>query len=191
MKEENILYQPQVLALAKTGVDYLRLVEQEEDSQTFVLESLKILPALYSQIINLPQKEFFEGFDFVPEYISEEAYEIVQSRVKERLGKHDRFLTTFGQEKQYSDTPVVGYISEGMADTYQHIGNLLGIIKDQNEEALPLAIGRCQLYLKEFFGRQLLASLSALHQLYASEDFDALGKDNQEDEEENFFLDND
>ncbi len=192
MKEENILYQAQTLAFAKVGVDFLKLVEQEQDKKTFILESLKLLPSLYTQIICLPEQEYFEGFDFVPEYVSEEGYERVQSRIKALLGKHDRFLTTLGQEEQYSDTPVVAYVSEGLADTYQNVGNLLGIIKDQNEEALPLAFGRCKLYLKEYFGRQMLSALSALHELYTSEDFDTLSSEEEEGkEDDNFFITND
>ncbi len=192
MKEENILYQAQTLALAKVGVDFLRLVEQEQDKKTFILESLKLLPSLYTQIVCLPEQEYFDGFDFIPEYVSEEGYERVQNRIKAVLGKHDRFLTTLGQEEQYSDTPIVGYISEGLADTYQNIGNLLGIIKDENEEALPLAFGRCKLYLKEYFGRQMLSALSALHELYASEEFETFTAEEEDGEDEdNFFTTND
>ncbi len=179
-EEQNILYQAQTLALAKVGIDYLKLVEHEQDKKAFITESLRLLPSLYSQIMALPEYDFFAGFDFIEEYISEDAYEGIRLRIEELLGKQNRFLTTLGQEEQYSDTPVVGYISEAMADVYQHIGNLLGIIRDENVEALPSAIGRCKLYWREYFGRQMLSALSALHQVYTSEDFDSLDEEGNE-----------
>ncbi len=187
MKEENILYQSQTLVFAKAGVDYLKLVEQEQDKKEFILASLKLLPALYSQINNLPKKEYFEGFDFVPEYISEEGYELVRNRIKSLLDKYDNYRTIIGQAEEYDDTPFEANISEAMADVYQHVGNLLGIIKDQNEEALPLAIGRCKLYLKDYFGRPMLSALLALHQIYSSDSFVTLDEDNEQ--EDDFFLD--
>ncbi len=171
MEEKNLITQAEIIAFAKVGVDYLKLIEQEASPNVFVTEAIKLIPALYSMINTLPDNEFFAGYDFVEEYISEENYDYVRNRIKVVLGEKDRFLTTFNQEMKYSDTPLVGHISEAMADTYQHVANLLGVLRDRNEEALPLAIGRCKLYWREYFGLQMTSALSALHQIYTAEDF--------------------
>ncbi len=185
--ESKELVQAKIIAFTKVGIDYLKLLEKESDVKLFITECLKVLPSIYSQIINLPDTDYFPGDDFVEEYITEEAYELVKCRIKTLLGEHDRFLTTFDREMQYSDTPLIGHISESLADVYQHVGNLLGVIRDGSEEALDLAIGRCKLYWKEYFGLQLISALAALHQVYTSEDFEDIDQENHNQSSENAF----
>ena len=70
---------------------------------------------------------------------------------------------------QYSDTPVGASIGECLADVYQQVGNLLGVVRQSNDRAIPQAIGRCLTYFGEYWGNRLLAAAGALHELRYSE----------------------
>ena len=96
------------------------------------------------------------------------------------LSEDDLYLTLVAQDIQYSDTPVAIHISEHLADIYQHVGNLLGVIKEENDVALPAAIGRCRLYWREYWGEALISILSPLHTILVRQ----AEHDDFEDEEE-------
>ena len=93
----------------------------------------------------------------------------MRSRVSSLLGEDDAYLSAQSEEMTYSDTPIAAFISEGLSDVYQQVGNLLGILRDENEEALPAAVGRCRHYFHEYWGQALLESLTALHRIYTSQ----------------------
>ena len=97
--------------------------------------------------------------------------------------EEDAYLSAQSQEMAYSDTPIAAFISEGLADVYQHVGNLLGILRDQNEEALLPAVGRCRYYFFEYWGQTLLESLTALHHIYTLQ---LQAQDDDEDEHQTF-----
>lgn len=169
MKNEHIInniYTPELIAFAQTGVEFASLLEQGAERAIFVEQLLKTLPRLYALMLNLPNYFFSPDEDILEEYISESAYERVRLRAGEILGEDDMYLSTASNEMQYSDTPLAVHISEQLADIYQHVGNLLGILKEQNEIALPSAIGRCRLYWQEHWGLALISALGALHQVY-------------------------
>lgn len=162
-------YTPQLIAFARVGVAFAQLVERGAEPSVYIAGLLQTLSRLYSAMISLPSYFYDPQEDFIEEYITEESYERVRQRAEQILGERDVFLTTISQDMAYSDTPVARHISECIADIYQHVGNLLGIIKEQNEVALPAAIGRCRLYWQEHWGLALIASLGALHTLFVEQ----------------------
>lgn len=160
------IYTPQVLEFAALGVEFASLMERGGELHIYVETCLRVLPRLYSQVLALPDYLYDEDTDLIEEYITEQAYERVRHRAEHTLGEHDLYLTTASPEMAYSDTPLAMHLSEQLADIYQHVGNLLGILREENTEALPAAIGRCRLYWREHWGLALLSALPALHQLH-------------------------
>ena len=69
--------------------------------------------------------------------------------------------------------------------------NLLGILRDENEEALPAAIGRCLFHFHSYYGLHLLEALTALHrlhtQLLSSSDDEEDYRDDEEDEDKGLY----
>lgn len=163
----NNIYTPELIAFAQVGVEFASLLEQGAERTIYIEHLLKILPQLYGLMLRLPSYFFSPEEDILEEYINEASYERVRIKSEEILGADDMYLSTASNEMQYSDTPLAVHISEQLADIYQHVGNLLGIIKEQNEVALPSAIGRCRLYWQEHWGLALISALGALHQIYA------------------------
>lgn len=166
---QTSLYTPELLAFAQVGVEFASLMEQGADRFAYIEQLLRNLPRLYSLMLSLPSYFYDPEEDYLEEYVSEQSYERVRQRAEEILGEDDLYLTAATSDMQYSDTPLAMHLSEQLADVYQHVGNLLGILKERNEVALPSAIGRCRLYWQEHWGLALLSALSALHQLYIAQ----------------------
>lgn len=179
VQENNTsIYTAELIAFAQVGVDFASLMEQGGDTKQVVQQLLQLLPRLYSLMLSLPNYFYNPDEDFIEEYISEPAYERVRERWKHLLGTDDLHLSNLSADMQYSDAPVALSLSEQLADIYQHVGNLLGIIRERNDLALPAAIGRCRLYWQEHWGLALISALGALHQLYLqSEDLDAFAEE--------------
>ncbi len=162
----NPLYTPELIQLASVGVEYASLMEQGAEQRAFVRGCLVTLPRIYSLMHTLPEYMYDPELDYIEEYVSELSYERVRERVATILVEHDSYLTTSQESLQMSETPVLAFVSEQLADVYQHLGNLLGILREENELALPAAIGRCQLYWQEYWGASLLSALRALHEIH-------------------------
>ena len=191
-KEQPIksLYTQEVLEFAAVGVKFAGLMEQVSafEKRQFVHETILILPQLYLSTLRLPDYLYSPEEDYIEEFVTEETYEGVRLRVAELLGEKDSFLSCQSEEMQYSDTPLAVFVSEYLADVYQQVGNLLGVLRDENERALPAAIGRCILYFREYWGAHLLEALTSLHRTYTQllrleEDDEDYADDNEEDEE--------
>ena len=166
VREAESLYTKEILEFAAVGVRYASLVEQASERSVLVEQVVALLPQLYTVTLHLPSYFYSPEADYIEEYITEDAYESVRSRVASLLGEDDAYLSAQAEEMSYSDTPIAAFISEGLADVYQQVGNLLGILRDQNEEALPAAVGRCIHYFRDYWGQALLESLTALHRIY-------------------------
>lgn len=185
---QTSLYTPELLAFAQVGVEFASLMEQGADRSAYIEQLLRNLPRLYSQMLSLPSYFYDPEEEYLEEYVSEQSYERVRQRAEEILGEDDLYLTAATSDMQYSDTPLAIHLSEQLADVYQHVGNLLGILKERNEVALPSAIGRCRLYWQEHWGLALLSALSALHQLYIAQmpQDDIFEQDEYNDDENDF-----
>lgn len=186
MNHNNIstesIYTPQILEFAALGVDFASMMERGDERERYVERLVALLPRLYSSILSLPNYFYSPGEDLVEEYISEQAYEQVRLRAEQILGDDDLYLTTVATDIRYSDSAVAHHISEHLADIYQHVGNLLGVIKEQNEMALPAAIGRCRLYWREYWGEALISILSPLHDLFLAQEERDIFDDNDEED---------
>ena len=184
VREAESLYTKEILEFAAVGVRYAALLEQASERDALVEQLVTLLPQLYSVTLHLPSYFYSPEADYIEEYITEGAYEAVRSRVSSLFGEDDAYLSAQSEEMTYSDTPIAAFISEGLSDVYQQVGNLLGILRDENEEALPAAVGRCRHYFHEYWGQALLESLTALHRIYTSQ---LQTQDDDKDEPEESF----
>lgn len=187
------LYTKEVLEFAAVGVKFASLLEQASSlgERAFIQEVILILPQLYLSTLRLPDYLYSPEEDYIEEFVTEETYEGVRLRMAELLGEKDSFLSCQAEEMQYSDTPLAAFVSEYLADVYQQTVNLLGILRDENEGALPAAIGRCLFHFHSYYGLHLLEALTALHrlhtQLLSSSDDEEDYRDDEEDEDEGLY----
>lgn len=162
----HILYTPELIAFAQSGVRFASLLEQCKDKHQLIAELVQVLPRLYSLTLALPEYAYDIEFDLIEEYITEQQYEHIRTQVETLLGNDDVYLGNSPESMTYPDELTTLHLSEQLADIYQQVGNLLGVLKAENTVALPSAIGKCLYYWQEYWGATLLSSLGAIHQLY-------------------------
>lgn len=173
------VYTPEVIELVRLGVGLLALLEGARSPRKTIEPLLQLLPRLYAQTLTLPAYLYDWEEDRLEEYVSEDSYDSLRARLASVLGEADAFLVPIIEEGVWRADCSQLTISECIADVYQHLGNLLGIIRAENTEAVPAAIGRYLLYFREYWGRQLLLALHALHEAHATL------PEEDEDEEDN------
>ena len=135
----------------------------------FVDKATKILPLLYLKASLLPKVESDDIYE--PEYhVTEDMYETVRSGIAGLLEERDTYLDTFHQDMQYSDTPIVAYISEDLADIYQDIKDFVSIYRIGIEEQMYEALYNCRINFKNYWGQKITNVLRPLHGIAFSPD---------------------
>jgi hypothetical protein len=75
---------------------------------------------------------------------------------------------------KYSDTPIVTFISENLADIYQDTGNFVSLYRQGNEILMREAVAICRNNFRKHWGQQLLNAMKALHAVRYSEEDDCI-----------------
>ncbi|MDR2811106.1 MAG: DUF5063 domain-containing protein [Tannerellaceae bacterium] len=166
------IYERNTIEFVTVALEYCSFVEavKEYSLFEFVDKATKILPLLYlkaSMLTEHPSDHEDDDLEFV---ITEDMYESVCASIADLLGTHDSYLETFHPDMQYSDTPVVAFISENLADIYQDTGNFLTLFRDGYEEVMREAIHLCRNNFQTYWGQRLLNALKALHAVRYNED---------------------
>lgn len=180
-KEENPIYEHNTLEFVTVALEYCTFVEAAGNTGLFdfVDKAIKLLPLLYLKASLLPEVESEEEAELELS-VTEDMYESVRSRIAGLFGERDSYLETFHTDMRYSDTPIVAFISENLADVYQDTGNFVSLFRQGNEEVMLEAIALCRMNFQEYWGQQLLNALKALHAVRYSGD-EALEKNDEEE----------
>lgn len=175
-KENNPVYDRNTLEFVTVALEYCTFVESANRSELldFVDKATKILPLLYLKASLLPAIKPDELFE--PEMsVTEEMYESVRSSIAALLEDKDSYLDTFHPDMAYSETPIIAFISENLADVYQDVGNFVSLFRQGNEFVMRETIGLCYQNFSNYWGQPLLNALKALHHLrYADESLNEL-----------------
>ena len=170
-KENNPVYDRNTLEFVTVALEYCTFVESANRSELldFVDKATKILKA--SLLPAIEPDELFE-----PEMsVTEEMYESVRSSIAALLEDKDSYLDTFHPDMAYSETPIIAFISENLADVYQDVGNFVSLFRQGNEFVMRETIGLCYQNFCNYWGQPLLNALKALHHLrYADESLNEL-----------------
>lgn len=145
-------------------------LHQEFSPKDFVNKATKLLPLLYLKASLLPRLEQ-ELDEEIGKFVSEYDYNNIINSVAEKLGERNDYLEVFHEDMQYSDTPIVAYISENLADIYQDLKDVLSNFELAAEEVMNDALAICQANFESFWGQALTNALRALHQINYSEEF--------------------
>lgn len=153
-------------------VRFLRLITEEDvEKQEFVEKMVKLLPLLYlkTTLVEVPEEAISAvQLEDVGGYITEGDYEDLRNNITEILGNDDNFLTISNAETEMSDTPVLGTISECLADLFQSMSNFVGLCQSGESEAIAMGIAYFVSDFREYWGSILLSALGALHNIYIS-----------------------
>lgn len=181
-KENTPIYNRNTIEFVTVALEFCTFIEKsgEYSLLDFTDKSVKLLPLLYLKATLLPEVETFNDFT-AEQMVTEDIYENMRTRIADLLGEYDTYLETFHPDMQYSDTPIVAYISENLADVYQDVGNFISIFRQGNEAIMIESIGMCRENFRIYWGGQLLNALKALHSIRYNEETSIVT--NEEEEE--------
>jgi hypothetical protein len=169
------VYEKNTLEFVTVAVEFCSWMESDfaSDRFKFVDQATKLLPLLYlkaSLISGTPLPEDGEEAGGATGCVTEETYDILRARIAGLLGEYDSYLETFLPDMAYSDTPIIAFISENLADMYQDLGNFAYLFRQGYEETMSLALSLCAANFRQFWGQSLLNALKALHAIRHNED---------------------
>ena len=165
------IYSKDIVEFVTVAVEYCTLIERvgEVDRNEFSINLARILPLLYLKATLLPADEVDEA-DELETYVTEEQYEYLREMVSKTLGDADDYLEVFDADMAYSEAPLAASISEGIADIYQDLRDLLEIYRLGNEELSQAAICRCRRSFISYWGQKLVNVMRPLHGICFNED---------------------
>jgi len=168
----NPIYDNNTLEFVTVAMEFCASMEKvhEHDRFSFVNNTTKILPLLYVKATLLPEVEAPDEEAERAHFITEESYDALRNRIANLLGEYDSYLETFLPDMQYSDTPIIAFISENLADIYQDVGDFIGLFRQGYEETMLMALSDCAENFRLYWGQSLLNALKALHAIRYNED---------------------
>lgn len=167
----DMIYERNTIEFVTVALEYCSFVETVKTRTLFefVDKATKLLPLLYLKVSLLP--DILPGDEFVPAYeITEEMYESLRMQIADTLGEYDSYLETFHPDMPYSDTPVIAFISENLADIYQDTANFVSLYRQGDEAFMREAIALCRNNFRQYWGQPLLNAMKALHAVRYNED---------------------
>lgn len=159
-----------VIALAN---EFCRAVElaAEVESIEFVGKMIKILPRIYIAVSDIPADvESDADFGFDSAHLEEDYYNEVRSAMAATLGEADSYLETFHQDMKYSDTPIAATVSEGLADIFQVLYNLVEDVRDSDPEQSMGHLADLRDSFAEYWSETLCNVMRPLNQIFHNPD---------------------
>lgn len=162
-KETPFVYSQKVIDLITVAAEFCRRMEQcGEDERTAFVDAMRaLLPMLYLKTTLLGPVPETAGYSAAS--VAEADYEYVRSQAAALMGEMDTYLDTFVDDFKYSETPVLRTVSEGLADVYQAMRNLVETFRHGFEDAMQAALAEALGEFELSWGQTLLNTLRALH----------------------------
>jgi len=169
---DHVVYSSKVIEFVTVAAETCLFLEHADElSKTdFVQKSIKILPLLYlnTSLLDIPEPVY----DDIPErFVNEDDYQFVREQVEQLLGTDDTYLEVFHPDMALSDTPIVAFISENMADIYQEMKDFAANYQLGDIDIMNDALVACLEAFGEHWGQKLLNALRALHAYRYSDGF--------------------
>ena len=163
----NYVYSSEMVGFVTVSNAFCMFVEQsnEMDGKVFIEQSLKLLSGVYAALMNLGKTE--PVFETAGEHtVTEQDWSAVYQRISILLGSHNDILRPAEDDEFDRSDLVTHTISEDMADLFQELRDFTSIYSRGIEELMNDAAWDLKERFAEHWGKKLLRSLMALHELY-------------------------
>lgn len=163
----NYVYSSEMVDLVTISNTFCQFLEQLEgdDGRAFIKQSVKQLSEVYASIVKL--EETHPVFESAGESaVSEQDWSTVYQRILQLLGAHNDILRRAEDDEFDRSDLVTHTISEDMADVYQELRDFTAVYCRGLEELMNDAAWELRERFAEHWGKKLLRSLMALHELY-------------------------
>ncbi len=170
--EEKIVYSKDVIEFVTIAAEYCSFVESANQMEKvdFLNKSQKLLSALYLKATLLPKVDNLSD-DLNEKFVAEEDWNFIQTRVQQKLGKHEMFLDVYQAVMALEGDAENVSLSEVYADIYQDLMDFVSLYRIGHEDSMNDALWECQQNFQQYWGQRLLVALTAIHNiLYSGED---------------------
>jgi len=171
---EHVVYSKNVIEFVTVAKEYCTFVEsiEELNRKQFVTIATRIIPLLYLKSVVLPKVET-ELEENIEKTVDEMTYTHIQDGITAKLGRFNDYLEVFTPDMQRSDTPVIAFIGEDMADIYQDLKDFISAYRLGVTEVMNDALADVVSSFELFWGQRIVNTLRALHAvLYGEEDLE-------------------
>ena len=168
---KSFIYKDSTIAFVTAAVQACLLMEKcsEYEVEEWREQMLRLLPVLYLRTRLVEQEE--PMLDEEPQrFVTEEDYNYALVGIRNLLGQDDAYLDVFVDRGIYTDEVQTAYISEGLADIYQELYNLVASVRDVESEAIHSILITCKEDFAQFWGQTLCNVLRALHSVFYNHD---------------------
>lgn len=167
MTTQSSLLNNNALAFIALSNEYCQALESARESERipFVENMLRLLPRIYISATDLQLNQFLAEDAYLEGRLDEDFYDSVRRSVENLLGPDDTYLEVFEEDMKYSDTPIAASVSEGLADIFQVMYNLLDAIRDMPEEVVLSALVAVKDDFESYWSRVLCNVLRALNHI--------------------------
>jgi hypothetical protein len=171
---EHVVYSKNVIEFVTVAKEFCTFLEtaDETNRKQFITVATRIIPLLYLKASVLPKVEP-ELEESIEKTVDEMTYVQIQEGVTAKLGRFNDYLEVFNADMQRSDTPVIAYISEDMADIYQDLKDFISAYRLGVTEIMNDALADVVNNFDLFWGQRMVNTLRALHAvLYGDDDLE-------------------
>ena len=147
--------------------EYCICIENAKETarDAFINNMLRLLPRIYIAATDLQIDILEEDDQFIENILDEDYYDALRRNMEVLLGEDDVYLEVFEEDMKYSDTPIAASVSEGLADIFQVMYNLLDAIRDMPEEVVLSALVAVKDDFEAYWSRVLCNVLRALNHI--------------------------
>ena len=163
---ESLVYKESTIAFVTAAAQTCLLIEKanEHTREEWREQMLRLLPVLYLRT-RLVEPEEPEMEEEPQRFVTEEDYNYVLVGMRELLGQDDAYLDVFVDQGIYTDEVQTAYISEGMADIYQELKDMVAAFQTGEEAIMHDAVVVCRESFEVSWGQKVIAIMRALHAL--------------------------
>jgi hypothetical protein len=161
------VYSAEMVSLVKAANGFCTFLEglRGTDGKAFIAASVRHLSDLYSAMLRIGDTEpFFESAG--EPTVTEQDWSDIYQQIAMLLGPYNEILRP-AEEDEFDRSDLVSHsISEDLADLYQELRDFTSIYSRGLDELMNDAAWELKERFTEQWGKKLLRSLSALHELF-------------------------
>lgn len=171
---EHPVYDKNTIEFVTVAAEFCVFLEtcNQYKSKAFFDKSVKLLSLLYLKTSLLPNFED-TSFSNLQQYVTESVYESIRQEIANSTAQFDEYLEVFQEGMQYSDTPIVAYISEDLSDIYQDLKDMIANFQSAEIDIMNDALRECKDNFQAYWGQKALNALRAMHNVLYSTEWDS------------------
>jgi len=165
----NYVYSSEMVGFVTAANGYCGFLEKlsGQEGKAFIIEAVSWFSGVYASFVKLGVTEPAGDVQGEPT-VSEQEWSRIYQRISMILGANNDYLR-LAEENEFDDSELVTHtISEDAADVYQELRDFTTIYSRGLEELMNDAAWELGERFAEHWGKKLLRSLLALHELFVA-----------------------